>query len=212
MTTKTPVKEEPKVYTLGSREHPVRFSYLNAHKPKLVTNKDGTPKLDKEGNKQYLYGCQVHISKKDPATIKLVQDITERVIQAKWGTKRPANLHVPLRDGDVEWDTKNPDKPEPALQGVMFFNCSSKQRPHVVGRKKNPTTNKFDQLDASEIKSGDYGKVSVGFFDYSVDGGKGVGVSLNNIQLLEEGEPLGNRTTAEHDFEDEEDEETGSVL
>ena len=51
--------------------------------------------------------------------------------------------------------------------------------------------------------SGCYGRASINFYPYSVNGNKGVGVGLNNVQKLTDGERLGgSRATAESDFGD----------
>ena len=56
-------------------------------------------------------------------------------------------------------------------------------------------------LDSSELYSGCYARVSLNFFPYTNAGNKGVGVGLNNIQKLDDGEPLGGaRARPEDDF------------
>jgi hypothetical protein len=112
--------------------------------------------------------------------------------------KKAGTLKLPFRDGDAEADAKG----DPSLEGHWFFNCSSTQKVQVVGPKRNLDTGKFDQLTEDEIKSGDYGKVNIGFFGYK---GKanGVAAGLGPIQLLKVGDPLGSRTSAEQAFEDE---------
>jgi hypothetical protein len=57
-----------------------------------------------------------------------------------------------------------------------------------------------DVMDPREIFSGIYGRVGIDFFPYSQAGKKGVGCGLTNVQKLADGDPLGNRTTAEEDF------------
>ena len=48
---------------------------------------------------------------------------------SKWGGKIPANLKLPLRDGDID----RPD--DEAYAGCYFFNANSRQAPQVVDAK-----------------------------------------------------------------------------
>jgi hypothetical protein len=173
--------------TIGSPEFPVRFSYLTAFEPKEVENDDGVKSLK--------YSCQVIIDKKDVATKAAIDKAVEAAIAAEF-PKRPANIKLPLRDGDLESDEKGD-----AVIGCWFFNVSSKQKPNVVGTTKDEFTGKLAALGPSEIKSGDYGRVSVNFFGFT-DKSKGVGGGLGNIQKLKDGEPLGSQRAAEDDFGD----------
>ena len=116
----------------------------------------------------------------------------------QWGGKVPANLKLPLRDGDI-------DRPEDeAYADSYFFNANSKQAPQVVDKNVQPI------LDQSEVYSGCYGRISVNFYGFSTNGNKGIAAGLGNIQKLRDGESLGGRTNAEDDFDavevdDEED-------
>jgi hypothetical protein len=86
---------------------------------------------------------------------------------------------------------------------MMFLNANSKNAPGVVDKDLNVI------LDSEEFYSGCWGRVSVNFFPYDSAGNRGVGVGLNNVQKLKDGERLGGaRATAENDFDDDfEDEE-----
>lgn len=55
-------------------------------------------------------------------------------------------------------------------------------------------------LNASDIYSGMYIRVTIRFFAYSNAGNKGVGCGLNNVLKVEDGEPLSGRDNAESDF------------
>lgn len=50
-----------------------------------------------------------------------------------------------------------------------------------------------------------YARVSVSFYSFNSNGNKGIACSLNNIQKLRDGVPLGGKSRAEDDFADEED-------
>ena len=64
------------------------------------------------------------------------------------GWKIPANLKLPLRDGDID----RPD--DEAYANSYFFNANSRQAPQVVDSHVQPI------LDQNEVYSGCYGKIS----------------------------------------------------
>lgn len=98
---------------------PCRFSYLHCWEPNAVN--DGDPK----------YSVSAIIPKSDTETIGKIQRAIEQAKKdsvSKWGGKVPANLKLPLRDGDI-------DRPEDeAYADSYFFNANSKQAPQVVDR------------------------------------------------------------------------------
>lgn len=173
--------------TVGNPDFPVRLSYLKAFEPEEVENDDGVKSLK--------YSTQVIIDKKDVATVAAINSVVKDVIDEHFKGKT-AMLKTPLRDGDEEWEEKGE-----AVKGCWFLNCSSKQKPSVVGTEKNDLTGKLEPLGPDEIKSGDYGRVSLNFFHF-VGKSKGVGVGLGNIQKLKDGDPLGNQRSADDDFGD----------
>jgi hypothetical protein len=159
----------------------VRFSYVNVFQPKV--NDSGASK----------YSMMVLVPKTDSITINKIKKAVEEVktdpkAKTKWGGKIPANLKLPLRDGDDEF----PEKEE--YKGMYFFNCSSDFKPNVVDVDCEPI------MDSTEIYSGCWGRVSVVFYAYSNTGNKGIAAGLNNIQKLEDGESLTGRSSAKDDF------------
>ena len=76
---------------------------------------------------------------------------------------------------------------------------SSKTRPGIVDEDLNAV------LDPTQVYSGCYARVSINAFPYSNSGNKGISFGLNNVQFLQDGEPLGGRTRAEDDFADDSD-------
>lgn len=50
--------------------------------------------------------------------------------------------------------------------------------------------------------SGDYIRASLNLYPFNTNGNKGIAVGLNNIQLVEKGEPLGGASAAEDDFDE----------
>lgn len=165
---------------------PCRFSYLHCWEPDSVNG--GDPK----------YSVSAIIPKSDTKTINAIRAAVEQAKKdsvSKWGGKIPANLKLPLRDGDLD----RPD--DEAYANSYFFNANSRQAPQVVDARVQPI------LDQSEVYSGCYGKISVTFYGYNSNGNRGIAAGLGNIQKLRDGESLGGRSSAADDFQTEEEED-----
>lgn len=158
----------------------VRLSYAHLFQPHAI-----------EGNEPK-YSVSIIIPKTDKDTLMAIKEAVEQVKKdgaAKWGGKIPATLKTPLRDGDAE----RPD--DEAYKNSYFLNASSKNKPGVVDQNVQPV------LDATEVYSGCYGRLTINFYAFSASGNKGVAAGLGNVQKLEDGEPLGGFTSAANDFE-----------
>ena len=160
----------------------VRFCYVNVFKPTAM-NEGDTPK----------YNICVLIPKSDTATIDKIKKAIEAAKEAgkaKLADKNgriPANLKLPLRDGDEE----RPD--DPAFEDHYFINANSMRQPSIVDRSLNPI------MSGDEFYSGCYGRASINFYAFNVSS-KGIAAGLNNLQKLEDGEMLAGGSTAEEDF------------
>lgn len=164
----------------------VRFSYLNAWEPKSINGSDEK------------YSVSLIIPKTDKKTIAQIEDAVEAARQegkAKFGGKIPANLKLPLRDGDLD---RSDDE---AYKNSYFINANSKDRPGIVDKNVKPI------LDQSEFYSGCYGRASITFYAFNQNGNKGIACGLQNLQKLMDGEPLSGRSRAEDDFATFEDED-----
>lgn len=165
----------------------VRFSYVHVFEP-AATSDDG-------GDKKY--SVSLIIPKSDKATLAKIKTAIEAAKQAglaKWGGKLPKVVKTPLRDGDAEKDDE-------CYENSMFINAKSSQKPGIVD------ANLDEIISRDEFYSGCYGRASITFFPYDVNGSKGIACGLNNLQKLEDGEKLGGSgASAAEDFgEDEED-------
>lgn len=169
----------------------VRFSYANIWEPKSIN--DGDAK----------YSVSLIIPKTDTKTLTEINKAIETAKEdgkAKFGGKIPANLKLPLRDGDID----RPD--DEAYANSYFINANSKERPGIVDRAVKPI------LDQDEVYSGCYGRASITFYAFNSNGNKGVACGLQNLQKLADGEALSGRAKAEDDFDtynDVDDEELG---
>lgn len=164
----------------------VRFSYVNIFKSRAFqTDQDAK------------FSICLLIPKEDKATLKKIKTAIDEAIQegisTKWNGKKPANIKLPLRDGDEERADGAPE-----YAGMMFLNANSTQKPGIVDKDLN------EILDPDEVYSGCWGRASINFYPFSVNGNKGIGVGLNNVQKLKDGERLGaTRASAESDFGDD---------
>lgn len=159
----------------------VRFSYLHVFEPHAVD--ESQPKK---------YSVSLLIPKNDKKTLSAIKKAIEAAKEngkSVWGGKVPANLKMPLRDGDVD----RAEQPEYA--GHYFVNANSTNKPGIVDANVQPI------LDSTELYSGCYGRASVNFYAYNKNGNKGIACGLNNIQKIRDGEPLGGRSRAEDDFD-----------
>ena len=162
----------------------VRFSYANVFEPTAMSDKD-TPK----------YNVSIIIPKSDTETVAKIKAAVEAAKQAgkaKLADKNgkiPADaaLKLPLRDGDLE----RPD--DEAYADSWFVNANSSRRPGIVDKNLEPIMSK------EEFYSGCYGRASLCFYAFNVNS-KGIACGLNNLQKLEDGEPLSGGTSAQEDF------------
>jgi len=151
-----------------------------------------------EGN-DAKFSTAILIPKTDTDTLKAIKEAVEEAKgqgKGKWGGKVPATLKTPLRDGDAE----KPD--DENYKNCYFLNASTKNKPGVVDSNVQPI------LDATEVYSGCYARISINFYAYSASGNKGIAAGLGNIQKLQDGEPLGGATSASSDFDSVENAES----
>lgn len=157
----------------------VRFSYANVWVPKSING--GEEK----------YSVSLLIPKSDTKTVSEIKAAIEEAKQegiSKFGGKIPANLKLPLRDGDID----RPD--DEAYKNCYFINCNSKEKPGIVDK------NAKEIFDKTEFYSGCYGRATIAFYAFNQNGNRGIACGLQNIQKIADGEPLSGRSRAEDDF------------
>ena len=165
----------------------VRLSYVHIFQPRATTE---------GGEKKYSLTLLIPKSNTElVAKIRAAIEAAKQAGAATFGGKVPANLRIPLRDGDLE----RPD--DDTYAGCWFINASSKTKPGVVKRVKIDGENKLIEVTNEEdVYSGCYGFASVNFFAYSASGNKGIAAGLNNVLKTRDGEYLGGRASAQTDF------------
>ena len=132
----------------------VRFSYVHVFEPAAVS----------EGSDDKKYSVSIIISKSDKATLKKINDAIEAAKQAgiaKWGGKLPKSLKLPLRDGDAERD-------EECYENSYFLSAKTDRKPGIVDADLN------EIMSRDEFYSGCYGRASITFFPFDVNGSKGI--------------------------------------
>ncbi len=177
MAIESKIKDKNRVMT-GK----VRFSYLNVF----------IPKGDTEESKRY--SVSLIIPKEDTLTIENIKKVIKSVAEEKkasvFNNKLPSDIFKILHDGDEE---RSDDE---AYKNSYYINAYSKRKPEIINRAKEFIT------DPDKIWSGDYGLAFLSFYAYN-NNSKGVACNLDNLMLLEKGEPLGAVTpSAESDFSD----------
>jgi hypothetical protein len=192
----------------ATKGKPVRFSYLNVFKAKLNTESG-----------KYDFSVAVLIPKTNTEDVAAIKAAIKDLQQDMWLSKKkplPPKFWYPLRDGDT--DTKqNGDSLGEAAKGCYVLNCKTgaedeegnpKDPPEVIGTQKDERGRRV-ALTRREVKSGDWGRVSINMGAYTKGTG-GAGAYLNSVQKTKAGDPLANVSSAEDDFgsfEDEEDDD-----
>ena len=170
--------------TLGE----VRLSYCNLFQPRA-----------QQAGQEPKYSVTVLVPKNNAAAKASIDAAVNAAIDAgvakTWNGIRPPQPAVCVHDGDGP----RPSDGMPfgdECKGHWVFTASSKadRAPFIVDANLQPI------LQQSDVYSGMYGRVSVTFFAYSNSGKKGIGCGLNGVQKLRDGEPLGNRVSAEEAF------------
>ncbi len=168
-----------------------RWSYANVWDPKSING--GAPK----------YSVSLIIPKTDTATLEKINAAIQAAYE-EGESKLKGNgksvppltaLKTPLRDGDTE----RPD--DEAYANSYFINANSSTAPGIVDAARQPI------IDRSEVYSGVYGRASINFYAFNSNGNKGIACGLNNLQKIRDGEPLGGKSSAESDFDTEDDDD-----
>ncbi len=167
-----------------------RWSYANVWEAKAING--GTPK----------FSVSLIIKKDDPcvpkikAAIQAAYEEGQAKLKGNGKSVPPlAAIKNPLRDGDIE----RPD--DPTYAGAYFINANNQSAPGIVDADRQPI------LERREVYSGVYGRASISFYAFNSSGNKGIACSLNNLQKIRDGEPLGGHSRAEDDFATDDDDD-----
>ena len=168
----------------------VRFSYVALM----------IPKMDLNGKEKY--SVTALLPKSDIQSKQAIDAAIQQAIadgtNGIWKGLVPPQIPTPIHDGDGVKQDGTPYGPE--CKGHWVFTASTNAnpqypKPEVVDATGQPI------LQATEVYSGMYGRLSVTFAPYFSAGKKGIGCYLNHAQKLEDGEPLaGTKASASEDF------------
>ena len=87
-------------------------------------------------------------------------------------------IKLPLRDGDLDMSG------EYAYKNAYFINACSTSAPGIVDSCVQPIVNHDD------FYSGCYGRASINFYAFNVNGNRGITCELNNLQKIKDGDRL----------------------
>jgi hypothetical protein len=174
---------------------PGRLSFLNVFKPSPKFGTEKTPDpiyeysttlwLPKEPNK--------YVSAEVLAdNIKGIKELMKAAAEAKWGTKRPAKLAVPMKDGDTEVNGRG----ELVAPGHYYFRAKSgaEFKPKLVNGNNAPVHDGWE--------SGDWANVAITAKAYEHAGKSGITFYLSGVQFLYVDEHFGSNDADEFDTVD----------
>lgn len=183
----------------------VRLSYANLVVPRSAPAQPGQPTPPPK------YSCVLLIpkgtadGKATHAKIVAAQKQALEDGKAKFGGKIPPKWTDTLHDGDTEADLER----NPEYAGHWYISTSANETypPNVVDRRLQKI------MDATEVYSGMWARVSMVAFAFNTQGNKGVSFGLRNVMKVRDDEPFGGVSRAEDDFEAlDDDTEDGSDL
>ena len=161
-----------------------RFSFVHLAEP--YSNNGSEPK----------YSLTVLMPKGDTMSKARFDAAQQSAIQdgvaKKWNGVKPPVLALSIHDGDGVRPNGEPFGPE--CRGHWVFTASSKNPVPMVDENTNPIIQKTD------IYSGCYGRVCISLFPYNSAGKRGIGIGLEAVQKLRDGDPLSGRVSVSDAF------------
>lgn len=166
-------------------------SYANLNQPRAF------------GEQEPVYSSSLIVSKDDVTSNARIESAMRAAYEAGLATLQGRNpnpptfeevtANGPVHDGDV----KKPG--DAAYKNSYYLNAKNRRKPGIVDINKN------EILDPSEIYSGIKVKAAISFYAYNKNGNKGIGVSLDYIMKVADGEPLGSTISLDEAFPDDDD-------
>lgn len=154
----------------------VRINFPKVFKPEAFQGK-GDPKY----SVQFIF---------DKSELPAINRAIAQVIQMRWDGTPPVDLQVPYMDGSR--------KSERAYKGKLYAyaKAAANHKPQVVDEFKQ------DIMDESVIYSGCYAKLCLRPYGYDYGGKPGVGLGLQILMKVADGERLDGTPDAEEVFKD----------
>ena len=162
-----------------------RLSYVHLDKP-----------YAHDGNQNAKYSVTVLMPKTDVQAKARLDAAFEAAkqsgITSKWNGTLPPVIASAIHDGDGVRPNGEPFGAE--CRGCWVFTASSKNPVPLVDASMNPIVQK------GELYSGCYARVCVSLFPYNSNGKRGIGIGLEAVQKLRDGDPLGGGVTVTDAF------------
>ena len=160
---------------------PFRATYVRVYEPAQEQNGD------------MAYSIQM-IFPQD-ADLKEMKACANEAMAKKFGQDKSAwpkgsQVHNPFRSGN---DDRDPET-QPEYKDSIFMKAKTKNQPGLVDENVQPI------MDQDAFYSGCYARASVSFYAFDKAGNKGVGLALNNVMKIKDGDRLDGRMAAEDEF------------
>jgi len=161
-----------------------RVSFPEVFEPKAFGN--STPKF----SIQMLFDPE-NFSDQDKANWKAMKDMAQKSTIAYFGSedKIPENFQSPFKDAALKLQYDGYE------EGMIFVNASTKFAPAVVDAQKNPI------MEHGEFYGGCYAWCKVDVWVWEYMGNSGIKFQLGNIQKIKDGNPFGNKSSVDDDFD-----------
>lgn len=168
----------------------VRLSFVNLAEPK--EDMQGVP----------FYGAQIIIDKNDKRTVQAFEKAVAELRQDPKALAKVNNnakaIQVPFRDGDTD-PADSVANAQEVYEGKYFVNAKNKRKVTCLGKNKEH----LEPFDIEEqLYSGCYVQAQLSLYVYNANGNKGVGVGLEAVRKVAEGDRLGGITIKVDDFDD----------
>lgn len=150
------------------------------------------PDEDLSGHEKYSASL---IIPKGSNTVSIYKDHVKTLLadpEAKAILKNLSGVDDGLRDGDE----KRPDDDAYAKAYYVNAKANTDHRPKILDRDRN------EIVDPEEVYSGCYVQAVLTLYVYNTSGNKGIGVSLNAIRKIKDGERLAGTVVSESDWDD----------
>lgn len=176
-----------------------RLSFPSLFTPKKSDENDPTSKAYYEAT--LIFPADADLSELE----KAIDEAAEK----KWGTKKSAMLkkvkYFPIKSNESCTDKEGKRRAGYEEDEGRHVKFKNERKPGVIGREKDPETKQWIQLTQDEILAGYYVRASYTCFaGEHPKQGPYVRMSLQNIQLVKEGEPFaGTISDPNEDFADD---------
>lgn len=169
-----------------------RGAYVNLFVPKGIKG---------DANAKLKYSIAMLFPKE--TSFDLLKTAITEAAKIKWGTKAEDVLRKQQNSDKRIFKDQGDNDAAGFIEGCVFIQASNATKPGLVGRKAGLDGSLIELTDEESVWSGDYFIASIRPFawDHPV-GGKGVSLSLQNVQLIKKGDRLGGgRSRPSDEFE-----------